>query len=114
GRSIGLRYVVSIASGGQLSATASRERLACTLVSTGNFVPLTCSKRRIGRLCRSFSSLTTSAVISYAGSTVREITCNASGVRRLTASRKPLRSWPMAAHIIARSGGLGDVLSAVL
>ncbi len=45
-------------------ARARRERLACRLVSTGNFVPFMRSQISTGRRRASRSSLTTSAVSS--------------------------------------------------
>ena len=53
-----------MASGAAPMAVASRERLACRLVSTGKALPLTFSKRTTGRRRASFSSFTTRAVIS--------------------------------------------------
>src|SRR2546422_275297 len=69
GFSIARRYVVWVSSGGTFMAAASRGRLAWRLVRTGNFVPLTFSKSSTGRRFASRSSLTTSAVSSYRGST---------------------------------------------
>ncbi len=53
-----------MSSGAEPMESARRERLACRLVSTGNWVPFTRSQIRTGRLRPSRSSFTTSAVIS--------------------------------------------------
>ena len=53
-----------MSSGAEPIESASRERLACRLVSTGNWVPRTRSQMSTGRRRPSRSSFTTSAVIS--------------------------------------------------
>src|SRR5262245_22553725 len=84
-----------MASGFEFMAAARRERLACRLVSTGNAVPLTRSKTMTGRRLASCSSLTTTAVSSYAGSTSRETIWSSFARVRLIRSRKLRRSCAM-------------------
>src|SRR5262245_641075 len=84
-----------MSSGAALIPAASRARLACRFVRTGNGVPLTFSNRRTGRRLSSFSILTTNAVISKEGSISFETMTNSSGFLRLTVSRKLRRSCPM-------------------
>ena len=72
-------------------AAASRLRDACTLVTTGNFVPLTFSKIRMGNRLSS-SSLTTNAVISKRGSTSLLMVKTSSGASCRTFSIKLRRS----------------------
>ena len=92
GLSMARRYVASIWSGPEPMASARRERLAWRLVSTGNFVPFMRSQISTGRRLPSRSSLTTSAVSSYAGSSSFEITTISSGLLRLSRSRYAGRS----------------------
>src|SRR5205823_13666919 len=72
-------------------AAASRLRDACTLVTIGNFVPLTFSKIRMGNRLSS-SSLTTNAVISKRGSTSLLMVKTSSGASCRTFSIKLRRS----------------------
>src|SRR5207247_2328038 len=72
-------------------AAASRLRDACTLVTTGNFVPLTFSKIRMGNRLSS-SSLTTNAVISKRGFTSLLMVKTSSGASCRTFSIKLRRS----------------------
>src|SRR5215475_294808 len=72
-------------------AAAKRRRDACTLVMTGNFVPLTFSKIRMGNRL-SCSSLATRAVISKRGSTSLLMAKTSSGNSCRTFSIKLRRS----------------------
>ena len=95
GRSIAARYLAWVPSGVVPIAAARRARPAWRFVSTGKREPFTRSNRRTGRRPASRSSFTTSAVSSYAGSTSFETMRKSSGFRRLTKSRKLLRSCAM-------------------
>src|SRR5438046_5596970 len=77
--------------GALLIAAVSRLRDACTLVTTGNFVPLTFSKIRMGNRFSS-SSLTTNVVISKRGSTSLLMVKTSSGASCRTFSIKLRRS----------------------